>query len=471
MTVRAPAVNDKRQMAAAMGLLVVGVIAAGVSSASPELAAGLAGLSLVLLLVAVAPSLTAPLAIVALIVHDSAFSLPQAIETAVGNGLIVILGGVGLIWYLQSVRTIPKVTAVWTALATFAVASAAYSWTPLYSGGKGLIFLSAVIFFLWGIATKVRDDPQMALRLEKAVFLTLAGLLALNFIALALPSSITWHLATGRYQGIMNHPNGLGKLCSALAPFILVRCFGMRQRYSSWVVPALAVAMVPLIALAHPRASTAAILGATATVLLLKRRWITMWVGVTALTAVLVLDPVREATVDRALQFATRGDQNTIRTLTGRTTFWSAAKDFVVDQPRLGFLGMGYQAGGRILTVAGLAPKDRETLIENSPKTHLHNAVIEIGVGLGIIGLSLWMFAILLTFKAALALRARAVEKHAQRIALQWILLILVGLAEGMTSSTLTGEQSITNLVFLTISGIGIGLLWRADAVSNSPPA
>ena len=86
-----------------------------------------------------------------------------------------------------------------------------------------------------------------------------------------------------------------------------------------------------------------------------------------------------------------RGDQD-LTTLTGRQDFWSGAITLILERP---YTGYGFNVEGKIWEDPRFYDP-KLTLWSGSSKTSLHNGYISIAVGLGIVGLVIWVFILFL---------------------------------------------------------------------------
>jgi O-antigen ligase len=180
--------------------------------------------------------------------------------------------------------------------------------------------------------------------------------------------------------------------------------------------------------LAVGRTGIASLIVGLATLLLL--RW-PVRAGVLVLTAAAVAGPIY---VGVGQEYFLRGQTTELFLgLSGRVYWWESALDVVRQAPLTGF---GYGVGGRVAFSA----------IENDVTSGLHNGVLETFAGVGLLGLAVWMAAVV-----------QVIAASARQLLLgqdTYIFIVLLPLlAATVLSNGIGGWMSIELGLFLLIIG------------------
>lgn len=321
-------------------------------------------------------------------VRDAEATLSGSVDLQVGFELLCygLVGVLVLSVVLSSRKRFPPLTGVETALggyAILAVASASWSYAPTLSlvrGGQLLIVLLLAI-----VLPRVIGSSE-ALRVSGA-WLT-AAVLIFSAVATIFP------VARGddeRFAWFSVHPIAVGTLSGAAAVFVLSAAVSRSASLKSRGVALLLV--LPLVLVLGMTQSRGPMLAfvAAATVLLTQRY--VRGTGLLALAAPIVLallaylssswalgDLLLRGANDPTLSFFHRGQgADRILGLNGRVDLWMQLRDFIGEQPLIGY---GY-SGSRAL------------VLELYPwAAYAHNALLQTVLDLGALGVVLFWGAI-----------------------------------------------------------------------------
>lgn len=228
--------------------------------------------------------------------------------------------------------------------------------------------------------------------------------------------------------------NGVGNISAQLALVLINRMLvGARPR---WLYGALLGVALTAMLFAQTRSALLGFALALLAVLLLHRRW-----GLFALLmgGGLVAASTQLASVITA--YLIRGQAYALDTLSGRTVWWTAALDALRDRPLEGY---GMFAGGKYVL---------RTYFDRSTST-LHNSFVEVAAGSGLIGLTLFVTGLALTW-ALLLLHRRRARLHPLAWAL-WIEMLAV-----MVFSSVRSVFSVP-FIWPPLLGFGIVLIYLA---------
>jgi O-antigen ligase len=269
-----------------------------------------------------------------------------------------------------------------------ALVSATYSVEPRFTLVRTIEFI-AFYCFLLGMYKWLRTRPRLESLLNITFYVITVSILV-NASAAALFPQYIWHWRSpNRYQGLVGHPNTLGLFCLMAYPILLwkFRRAHAKVRAAIIVLSALAVAMHLM---SGSRASMmAAGVGIFVWLLALRRKFLVTALAGLAILGLLLLPMLTEAIP--SLQREYQGEKAaTVKDLTGRTQFWQLAAQLIAEKPVAGY---GYEVAGGVWSESAVS---EGTFVSQwgSSKTSLHNGYLEVVLGTGILGLSLWLMVL-----------------------------------------------------------------------------
>ena len=310
------------------------------------------------------------------------------LSSYVKNGIPLLMAFVSIVkyfqlWYLHRGK-IPLYLGVLSIIITFAFISATYSLDPditLIRSMKFLIlFIFLIGFYFWIIKNGETHSFFNTLYVYALIFI------AINLVAIVvLPDKVWWWVAPGRFEGVLSHPNDLGGGSALIYPILLWKYAKLKEGESKFVVICCFVIITMFLLLSGSR--TSILLSGVAVGLWFlfgkKRVQVLVWLMLVSIGLVILLT-FTPANLER-------GDQD-LTTLTGRQDFWSGAITMVLEKP---FTGYGFNVEGKIWEDPRFYDP-KLTLWSGSSKTSLHNGYISIAVGLGLIGLFIWVILLFL---------------------------------------------------------------------------
>jgi O-antigen ligase len=255
-------------------------------------------------------------------------------------------------------------------------------------------------------------------------------------------SPIPWNLS-GAYPSIA--PNGVGTLGVTLTIWSLARATtgGRDQAVRPALLYLLAgVGLVTLLASQY-RTGYGALAVGLAVLLALRSRWLLLVLLVLGAAAALVF--VTPATVRRAEPYLLRGQSaQEARSLTSRVQWWEASIPVWRKSP---LIGRGLLTGTRFEVLARLGLRDTGGI---------HSTWVEALVGTGLIGLGLFLAALLVSLRRAAAL---ALGRHRVIVPLLLLLVLSVRSATGNTFESFQGLETVLFL-WLALSLGDAGRAW-----------
>lgn len=266
----------------------------------------------------------------------------------------------------------------WAALGLVGVSTTAY----LFLGRAEhtlLLYADVVALALLYVSVRLSIDRPLYLWSVVATFVVTCGWMALNMVESVSPEGIT---IPGRYTFEGLNSNFVA-YCMAAAVFllagVLLELLGARK----WLLSAacVAVAGLPVVGLLAT-GSRGALLAAVASVLallalpLLSRLRTWWWLTLAGLAAAAWAGGLLDAAVASLLGTDDREDG----TLNGRLTMWPEARRAIAESPLLGH-GIG-------------------TSMERNGGVANHNALLDLGVDLGLVGITCWAVCVALSLRA-----------------------------------------------------------------------
>lgn len=256
--------------------------------------------------------------------------------------------------------------------ALFAMLSAAWSTTPLYTFGAGVALISVVVFC--ALVTELLGKEQIikAVLIALCVFISISLVKVIYYIAIGAP------LGEYRHAGFAGSPNNLGRLSGLMLLFLwLWHSSGSRAGVRKAFLAIMALATLVLSQSRTAMAGAALSIAATFSV----KRQAVLAVSVVVSAILLagligndLLDPTQSGKV-----LTRSGNTEEISTLTGRTSIWKYAWHKVTVSP---IIGHGYAATREFM------PREYFTVYGWTTNT-VHNTVLQSLVTTGIVGTSM----------------------------------------------------------------------------------
>ncbi len=310
------------------------------------------------------------------------------LSSYVKNGIPLMMAIVSIIkyfqyWYLHRGR-IPLYLGLLSIIITFALISTTYSIDPditfIRSFKFLILFLFLIGFYYWVIKEGQTHTFFNTLYLYAIIFI------AINLIIIVvMPGKAWWWVAPDRLQGALSHPNDLGGECALIYPILLWKYAKLKEGESKIFIISCFIIITVFLLLTGSRTSIL-LSGASVGLWFLfsgKKVQILIWFLAISL-ALAVLITFTPANLQR-------GDQD-LTTLTGRQDFWSGAITLILERP---YTGYGFNVEGKIWEDPRFYDP-KLTLWSGSSKTSLHNGYISIAVGLGVVGLVIWVIILFL---------------------------------------------------------------------------
>jgi exopolysaccharide production protein ExoQ len=289
------------------------------------------------------------------------------------SGLVLLLWRFPLV--LQMGRHLPSISLL--AFGVWAVFTATYSVTPLYSAAAGLAFLG-----LWVIATTLAVSTTQRLGLLVITLALLTGMAISLVLYFAVPDSVIVPTEGGtvlRFSGIFGSPNGTGRAAALALLTSLMLCYLLPRRQAVLLMAVVLTLSAACLYLSGSRASSLAlVLGATV-VLLHRRPWLSAIVVVGTGCAALVLFFMPDLRLELAAMISRTGSISEVTTFTGRTQIWAFVMQKIADAPLIGY---GFASTREVITTGYFTMWGWTT-------TSAHNLWLQVWITTGLIGLVL----------------------------------------------------------------------------------
>jgi O-antigen ligase len=239
-------------------------------------------------------------------------------------------------------------------------------------------FLFTIFAALLGGSVWLDEEENFFTTLE-LVFKVISGLVFIHLISLAIPSRSIWWQQP-RFIGFSNHPQQLGTFFMVAYPILLWRISVSNQKEKIIVFIILGTAVL-LHLLTTTRSPMVAAVFGLLVLFLLQRKFLRIIIllvfTIFAFYLMLQLNP----------EGLKRTESNKMTDLTGREEYWEGGLLMLSQQP---FWGYGYSADGKIFDRQRLFYFGEHLGAPTSSQS-LHNGYLSTLVGLGIIGLVLWL--------------------------------------------------------------------------------
>lgn len=359
----------------------------------------------------------------------------EGIGSYLRMGLLVLIGVSGLLYCFRQRVSLPWPFVLLGAYLVLAVVSTLYSIDPFYTLVRAVALLALSGFllglFAW-LDRRERIDAVLNVFFTVVGVVTTANLLSLVF----LPGEAWWWIDPDRFQGLSDHPNSMGSFCMLSYPVLLWKYSRSKTGAEKLAVLSLAVSVVGLHLLSGSRASmVGGLLGIAVWFLVLRKGSRLVIAGMLALALVGMFpffgEKLQLSSLDRGRH------SSGITDLTGRPKFWMASLVLVSEQPVLGY---GYAVEGKVWTDRRFRRSDHY-LWAGTAKSSLHNGYLSVAIGLGGVGLALWLSLVLIP---AWGVRKVEVGEPKAFVAAILIMALLVNFVE----SSLSGSRSAVTILF-----------------------
>jgi len=361
------------------------------------------------------------------------------------GGILLFVGLLGLITYIKRIPDhkvkIPIHMLILFVFLIFSFASSYYSIDSSTTFIRSSLFI-ALFFFLLGLNSWL-DNINNFNGLMNILFKVVAFILVTNLIALIFwPSRVWWWNTSSRLIGLWSHPNELGGFSMIAYPIILWKYFQVKGNKKIIILLTLGLNFL-LHILSGSRTSLVASLVAIMFWLFMQRSWLKLVVlGSTVVIGGFLVTQLSIASFNR-------GDASTnLFALSERDIIWEGAIILAKEKPIMGY---GYAVESKIFANQNKYETEGTFLNLNSQQP-LHNGFLSIFVGGGVIGMFLWMIAIILPIIFAFASKFSLYKLYA-------ITTMIPILISNIVESALTGYLSATD-VFFWIAWVVAGKLF-----------
>jgi O-antigen ligase len=322
---------------------------------------------------------------------------PQGTSNIYDFSEFASLLGFLVLGFLVRRRELPQLAlCAWPVLALAALAFVSAYWSDepsLVIRRAGTVTLST----LFGIYLIARGDfgELVAMLVKVYAIASIASLV----LVVVLPSSatMTGDYYTHAWRGAFTDKNELGMAC---AEAIMLSVYGFRRRYGPRWIACLTIA-ASLVLLVGSQSKTpivvmmAALYAATIVMALRRRTGPALVVGYLLLVFGMIAAALLAATWQEALAALGRDP-----TFTNRTRIWELAYEYIARRP---WFGYGFESFFR----ADSADANLVWAVVGFKTPHAHNSWLEIGLGMGVVGVAIaviaWLAAFYRTIRVATA--------------------------------------------------------------------
>jgi len=281
----------------------------------------------------------------------------------------------------------------------YALLSTVYSIDVRYTlvrASESLLFFGFLLGFHYWLKDKARLDRALNIYCAIAI----CGVFV-NIMAIVLFRDKVWCWSMpDRFQGLLGHPNIMGAFCMVSYPVLMWKYSGLNSAGKA-AVGLLFCIVVGVHLMSGSRSSLAgAVFGCLIWRFILNRGAdLRGWVRIcTVVLVVLLCGAMLVRTKPAAFQ---RDDAAPITDLTDRPEFWRGCLVLAKERPILGY---GFGVAGKVWS----DPRFRRPgyfLWSGSAKSSLHNGYLTLLIGLGGVGVLLWLSSVVVPIRRVLFLR------------------------------------------------------------------
>ncbi|HPJ94468.1 MAG TPA: O-antigen ligase family protein [Deltaproteobacteria bacterium] len=311
-------------------------------------------------------------------------------STYIRTSIVLFAGSIGVYKFLQSQSLdegkIPVYFYVFGAFLLYALLSTSYSIDRRYTFIRTAEFI-AFFCFLMGFFFWLKDSAHMDKTLDIFFLIIALGTIINASILVLFPDRAWWWQAPERLQGFMAHPNTLGSFCMISYPVLLWEYNRQGTTLRLFILALLSMLLVMHILSGSRTSLAASFIGFAAWHIILKKKLTFILITAIVLFGGLFL-------VQSRLPGFERAESNSITHLTGRTQFWLGSLELAAEKPILGY---GYAVEGKIWEDPRFQ-SNKSQLWMGSAKSSIHNGYLSVAIGLGFVGLIIWMTIIIPPF-------------------------------------------------------------------------
>ena len=366
-------------------------------------------------------------------------------QTALGFGtyirimLVCLMGACGALQFLKLYKhrqnCLPNYLILFGIFICYAILSVTYSIDRKYT-----LIRSGEFMFFWGFLLGLHCWIKDRKNLDKVLniyFAVMTFSIVINAVAaILLPARVwSWEMS-GRLQGLTDHPNTFGALCLFAYPI-----FAWKYMHSR---PLIKVGMAILICLtlgmhilSGSRTSLVSAIFGAMIWLFFSYRTISLkhiTVGLTFAMALIIGASLLIVLKPKSLH---RSDAS-VATLTGRVEFWKGCIQLIKERPIQGY---GYGVAGKIWEDPRFY-REGEFLWLGSSKSSLHNGYLSLGIGLGVTGVVMWLWFLVIPIWRTFSLLSNPYKSLILAMIFQGLLLNF------FESALSSGSQINASLVF-----------------------
>jgi len=317
---------------------------------------------------------------------EEVFGASNSVElpTYIRMSIVMFAGGIGAFKYLHlrssNEERVPIYLFVFMVFLFYALLSTFYSIDRTYTFIRTVEFI-AFFCFLLGLFSWLKDSSRIDNVIDIFYFIIVFGAI-INIGTLAFfPDRAWWWQAPERFQGFMAHPNTLGGFCMISYPILLWKSNRQDTTSSKIFILIILFMLLSMHVLSGSRTTLAAsLVGFAAWQIVLKKK-----IGLVMIAAAVVFSGFFLATSQ--FRSFNRIESTSITNLTGRTQFWLGSLELAVEKPVLGY---GYAVEGKIWEDPRFQ-SNRSNLWMGSARSSIHNGYLSVVIGLGFIGLLMWL--------------------------------------------------------------------------------
>ena len=366
-------------------------------------------------------------------------------EGAVGSAshirilLVLLVGCCGALQFLKSCFKehvkLPKYLLFFGAFICFAIFSGLYSIDRKFTLIRSFEFMIFFVFLL-GLHAWLSERKKLDTVLNIYFWMVVFGIILNAAALILLPDRVWAWRMPDRFQGLTDHPNTFGALCMLAYP-ILAWKYVTSQRVAKSTTAILICVTLGLHVLSGSRSSLlASILGGmvwlscSVKTMTLKRIAICLTFGLTLTFGISFLQLTKPTSLQRS--------DSAITSLTGRTEFWKASLQLIKERPIQGY---GYGVAGKVWEDPRFY-REGEFLWVGSAKTSLHNGYLSLAIGLGVLGLLIWLVFLSVPIWQVLSLGPSPYKAFLLAMIFQQLVLNF------FESALSSGSQLYTSLIF-----------------------
>lgn len=358
-------------------------------------------------------------------------------------GFVLVLGMVGYFNFirlrLRSLERVPFRFKLLMVFLCYALLSTLYSIDSFYTLSRSVEFI-AFFGFLLGLYYWLRDTWHLDKALNTYFVIMALGIIVNLASFVLFPGRVWWWRSATRFQGITHHPNVFGAFCMMSYPIFMWKYNRVSSRNKFWIALLLCVTLI-LHLLSGSRTSLAAsFFGLLVWHFVLNHKAILLMIVLMVMIGGLVLVQAKPSSFNRPA--------NKLTDLTGRAGFWRGCMVLIKERPLWGY---GYEVEGKVwsdprFTIPGVA------LWSGSARSSLHNGYLNTAIGLGLVGILLWLVCVAIPLCRLAVLKTNVYKALAVVVAFQALLV-------NFFETDICGSRTGSSIIFWCM-WIICGKLW-----------